>query len=90
MYNNKTGEHNIVLNQHSEAFNIGTENSATLNSATLKNAISNSKTLNQPNVKQCNIEKVQHLVVKHYNGTILNSETITIAITTSATAASAK
>ena len=74
-----------MLNQHSEAFNIGTENSATL-----KNAISNSKTLNQPNVKQCNIEKVQHLVVKHYNATILNSETITIAITTSATAASAK
>ena len=84
-YNNKIEDYNIALHQHSAAFNIGT-----LNSATLKNAISNSKTLNQPNVKQCNIEKVQHLVVKHYNGTILNSETITIAITTSATAASAK
>ena len=84
-YNNKIEDYNIALHQHSAAFNIGT-----LNSATLKNAISNSKTLNQPNVKQCNIEKVQHLVVKDYNGTILNSETITIAITTSATAASAK
>ena len=49
----------------------------------MKNAISNSKTLNQ-----CNIEKVQHLIVKYYDGTILNSATMTIAITTSATATS--
>ena len=34
-------------------------------------------------------EKVQHLIVKYFNGTILNSATITIAITTSATATSA-
>ena len=50
----------------------------------MKNAISNSKTLNQ-----CNIEKVQHLIVKYYDGTILDSATISIAITTNATATSA-
>ena len=65
--------------QHSVAFNIGT-----VTSATLKNAVSNSKTLNQ-----CNIEKVQLLIVKYYNGTILNSATKTIAMTTSATVTSA-
>ena len=75
-YNNKTEEHNIVLHQHCAAFNIGTINSATLNTATLKNLKSNSKTLNQCNIKQCNIEKVQHLIIKYYNGTILNSATI--------------
>ena len=83
-YNNKIEDYNIALHQHSAAFNIGT-----LNSATLKNAISNSKTLNQCNIKQCNIEKVQHLIVKYCNGTILNSGTIAIAITTSATETSA-
>ena len=83
-YNNKTEEHNIVLHQHSAAFNIGT-----INSVTLKNAISNSKILNQCSVKQCNIEKEQHLIVKYCKGTILNSETTTIAVTTSATATSA-
>ena len=72
-----------MLHQHSAAFTFGTVNSATLSSATLKNAISNSETLNQ-----CNIGKVQHLIVKYYNGTILNSATITIAVTTSATATS--
>ena len=59
-YNNKTEEHNIVLHQHSVAFNIGTINSTTLKSATLKNAISNSKTLNSATLniatfKKCNI-----------------------------------
>ena len=64
--------------------NSAVSKSATSSSATLKDAISNSKTLNQ-----CNIEKVQHLIVKYYDGTILNSAKITIAITTSATATSA-
>ena len=79
-YSNETEEHNIVLHQHSAAFNI-----VTINSATLKNAISNSKTLNQCNIKQCDIEKVQHLIVKYYSRAILNSATITIPIATSAT-----
>ena len=78
-----------MLHQHSTVFNIGTVNSAKLNSATLKDAISNSKTLNQWNIKYCNIEKVQHLIIKYYNGAILISVTITIAITTSATVTSA-
>ena len=78
-----------MLHQHSAAFNIGTINSATWNSATLKNAILSGKTLNQCNIKLCNIEKVQHLIVKYYNGTISNSVTITIAIETNATATSA-
>ena len=80
VYNNKTEEDNIVLHQHSAVFNLGTINSATSISATLKNAISNSKRLNQ-----CNIEKFQHLIVKYSIATILNSATITIAITTSGT-----
>ena len=71
------------------AFNNGTVNSETLNSATLNDLKSNSKTLNQCNIKLCNIEKVEHLIVKYYNDNILNSATITIAITTSATAISA-
>ena len=88
-HNIKTEEHNIVLREHSAAFNIGTVNNATSNSTPLKNAISNSKTLNQCNIKQYNIEKVQHLIIKYYNGTILNSAIITIEITTSATATTA-
>ena len=88
-HNIKTEEHNIVLHEHSAAFNIGTVNNATSNSAPLKNAISNSKTLNQCNIKQYNIEKVQHLIIKYCNGTILNSAIITIEITTSATATTA-
>ena len=89
MYNNKTEEDNIVLHQHSAAFNLGTINSATSISATLKNAISNSKILNQCNIKWCNIEKFQHLIVKYSIATILNSATETIAITTSGTTISA-
>ena len=34
-------------------------------------------------------ETVQHLIVQYYNSAILNSATITITITTNATAASA-
>ena len=68
---------------------IGTINSATLHSSTLNNVISNSKTLNQCNIKQGIIEKVQHLIGKYYNGTILNNATITIAITTTTTSTSA-
>ena len=56
-YSNETEEHNIVLHQHSEAFNIGTINSATLNIGTLKNAISNSKTLNQCNLNGATLKK---------------------------------
>ena len=89
-YNNKRGEHNIHnMHQHTSALNIGIVKSATLDNTTLKNAISNTKRLNQCNIKQCNTEKVQRLIVKYYNGTILNSATITIAITTSTTATSA-
>ena len=62
-----------MLHQHSGAFSIGTINSATLNSTTLK---------------KYNIEKLQHLKAKYSSGTILNSGTITIAITSSATATS--
>ena len=58
-------------------------NNTTLNSVTLKNAISNSEILNQ-----CNIEAMQCLIVQYYNSTILNSATVTIAITNSATATS--
>ena len=56
-YGNETEEHNIVLHQHSEAFNIGTINCAALNIATLKNAISNNKTLNQCNLNSVTLKK---------------------------------
>ena len=56
-YSNETEEHNIVLHQHSEAFNIGTINCAALNIATLKNAISNNKTLYQCNLNSVTLKK---------------------------------
>ena len=55
----------------------------------MREAISKIETINQCSTKQCNIEKVQHLIVRYYNGTMLNSATITMTITTSATTTSA-
>ena len=52
----------------------------------MKNAISNREIWNQCKIKQCNIET--NLIVQYYISPILNSATVTFAVSTSTTATS--